>query len=83
MGYRTLTFVTKDEEKKRITDWLEESEIEWLERRKNNIEDGKKQCEIVQWNRHPNEKVFALLYKNGYYKPVNKNMDTVFVFFDN
>lgn len=64
---RHIEAITKDYDKKRITDWLSGDQIDWLENRKTIILHATGEpCEIVE-KMKCKRKVYALFYLNGYW----------------
>jgi hypothetical protein len=82
---RELTSVTKQDNRRRITNWLPESEISWLEeieRRQSMVEvECRNGCEIcsstLEWE--DGNPRYALFFKDGYFDFNHKTNDYKFL----
>lgn len=67
---------------RRITEWLDEVDVPWLQKEKERIEKvSGEECEILNRLNDEDETVYALHYKNGYWKRHYATYDLEFVHF--
>lgn len=65
---------------RRITEWLDDIDMQWLEMEKARIERvSGEECEILSRLNSDNGTVYALHYKNGYWKKHYNTYELTFI----
>lgn len=76
-----ITVVTKEQDKSRVTNWVNKKYIGWLEREKDRIESegGGEKCKIFSHKFNSGVRKYALFYTNGHFKINNQKGTCIFI----